>query len=954
MKKFLSEAAEKIINNGHFGAQSVVILPNRRSEVFLKEEIKKLSTLNIWLPEFYPVDEFMQKASGLKKTDNISIFFELYKIHQNIAGSNAKTIDEFLTWAPVMLSDFHDIDSSMADAKDVFKQLSAIKAIQQWNPDGRPLTELQKNYLHFFNSMFDYYVELQANLIKEGSGYQGLISRHLAENPSSLLNKQHWDNFLIVGINALSEAEIRVFDYINQNYKTDFIWDVDQYYFSKNSSKNNQQEAGKHIQHIINRIEINEPNNIGNNLNTSEKEIKILGVPKNVGQAKFMGQELQKLFESNNQPTIKKSPSSLLNTAIVLADEGLLIPLLNSLPALKTDDNKTIRYNVTLGYPLNNSQVEYFFTTWIDLIISKSQNKGRIYTTDLISLLNNPIIKQLLDNNKTSSEIFVRHLITNNITIINFDKPEGRLPSNSKNIFRILSKLLNNDKADKIVTVLENLRDVLFSIIEDSNHLNILIKEQVQQLIKILGKLLSLITRNENIINYSAIKKIGRQLINQSNINLIGEPLHGIQIMGMLETRNLDFENIYILSCNEGIIPKTNNIDSFIPMDIRSEYKLPLPSDKSDIYAYHFYRLLQRAGNITLIYNSDTGKLGGGEKSRFILQIENELSKINPRIKIKSRTINTDVSQIEGYKTVDEIIRIDKNKQVQHKLLDIANNGYSPSVLNSYITCQLKFYFSHVLKIATTNTLEQSVEANTFGTVVHGVLEEIYKPMVGKIIVSDTIKSRIPLIKQLLSKQFKQHYNNGNLSSGKNLLIFEVANNYINNFLLWDIKNLKQRPTILQSAESKFVTSINEGGLNIKFKGIIDRVDKEVTDGTIRIIDYKTGKVLPRDLIVKNTGDLLTDPKYAKAFQVIYYAWLFNRQQPAEKLETGIISLRSISEGFISLNLKDVHKIQDYFSEFTELIMKLISEITNPDTPFAQTNDTKRCTWCDYKPICNR
>ena len=944
MKKFLSEAAEKIINNGYIGAQSVVILPNHRSEVFLKEEIKRTTNKSIWLPEFYTIDEFVQKASGLSKADNISIFFELFKIHKKIAGSNAKTIDEFLTWAPVMLSDFNDIDNAMADAEDIFKQLSAIKAMQQWNPDGSPLTQLQKNYIHFFQSLFEYYNELRSNMTSSGIGYQGLISRHLAENISALFEKRSWKNFAIVGINALPETEIIIFDFINRNYKTDFIWDVDSYYMSAKDEQNNQQEAGKHIKKVINRLKLNFPDNIGNNLSTSAKEIKILGVPKNIGQAKFIGQELLNLKNNENQ-------HSLLNTAIVLADEGFLMPLLNSLPDKNVVDETPLKYNITLGYPVCGSSIEHFFSIWIELIISRSQNNGRIYSTNLISLLSNPLIKQLLENNV--SDLLIKHLVSKNISVITIKELEDWFSSTNIKAFLILSKILSNDKERRLDKTLEELKDMLYSAVSNNSKLNKLYKEQIKQLIKIISKLLWLNNQNENIINFQALKKIGHQLISLSNINLIGEPLEGIQIMGMLETRNLDFENVYILSANEGIIPKADNINSFIPMDIRSEYKLPLPSEKSEIYAYHFYRLLQQANNITLVYNSDADKLGGGEKSRFILQIENELTKINPQITSTSTNIVTAILQEDERKTKNNIL-IKKDEEIQKKLTNILETGFSPSSLNSYIACPLKFYFSNLLRLTTNNELEQTVEANTFGTVVHSVLEKIYEQTIDKEIDPEVIKNQLPTIKQLLSNEFNKYYKKGNLNSGRDLLIFEVANNYITNFLKWDIKNITQQPTILQSTESKIITSINHRGNIINFKGTIDRIDKTLTDKTIRIIDYKTGRVQPGDLKVKDTEHLTTDPKYAKAFQVIFYAWLYSQQQPNEILETGIISLRNLSNGFIPLVLKDVPNMSDYFMEFTASVLKLVDEILDIEEPFRQTSDTTQCEWCDFKSICNR
>lgn len=950
MKKFLSEAAEKIINSKHYGAQSVVILPNRRSEVFLKEEIKKISTKSIWLPEFYPIDEFIQKLSGLEKVDNISLFFDLYKIHQKIAGSDAKTIDEFLTWAPVMLSDFNDIDSSMADARDIFTQLSAVKAIQQWNPDGSPLTQLQQNYLDFFNSMYDYYSALNTKLILDNTGYQGLIKRHAAKNISSLFKKQHWNNFLIVGLNALSQAEILVLDFINKNYKTSFIWDVDEYYFLKKVSQNNNQEAGKQIRHVINQLKLAEPDNIGNNLSSSKKIINILGVPKNIGQAKYMGQELQKQF---NQPkTINDEGDRMIpsNTAIVLANEELLIPLLNSLPSLQPDSEK--HYNVTLGYPLNNSQVEHFFNTWIDLIISKAQNNGKIHTSDLISLLNNPLIRKLM--NDIDGDSFIKHIITNNISVITSEEIYDKLNPYKKKNLEFLTKLISIKKEDKVVSVLEHLKAVLISVISTNNTLNILIKEQTHQLIKIISKLIMLSSDNESIINYNAIKKIGRQLISLSSINLIGKPLDGIQIMGMLETRNLDFEEVYILSTNEGIIPKASTINSFIPMDIRRLRKLPLPSDNSDIYAYHFYRLLQRAKNITLVYNSDADKLGGGEKSRFILQIENELSKINPLIEIRSSIINTNISQGQGQDSCNQDIVVNKNESITNRLKEIGVNGYSPSLLGSYITCPLKFYFAHILKISTTTTIEQSVEANTFGTVAHAVLEEIYKPMESTKIDVDVLKKCLKDTRQLISNQFKKHYNNSDLSTGKNLLIFEVVHNYINSFIKWDINYLKHSPAILESTEVKLTANVNKDSISINFKGVVDRVDRRENSEIVRIIDYKTGKVERQDLVVKDIEEITSNPKYAKAFQVLFYAWLYYKEHPKSKIETGIISLRSISNGFIPLKISGFDNISDYLDNFTHSVISLVKNISDEGTPFIQTDDAKRCTWCDYKSICNR
>lgn len=943
MKKFLKQAAETIINNGFTGINSVVILPNRRSEVFLKEEIKNLNKTNIWLPEFYPVDEFIQKVSGLKKADNITTSFELYNVYAKIEGNKAKTIDDFLTWAPVILSDFNDIDNSLADAKAIYEQLSAIKAIQAWNPDGRPLTELQRNYLHFFNSMYQYYIELSSVLIPKGIGYQGLISKYLLENISSLSHNLKWNNYLFVGINALSEAELQIIDHINQIYNTDFIWDVDDFYFGKTVL---QHEAGKHIQHIINRLKIPPPEIVEKRLTETKKNIRILGVPKSIGQVKFIGQELSR----NSRNYINQdNKSENLNTAIVLGNEQLVIPLLHSLPFSTLNNNTPIPYNLTLGYPLKNSQIDHFFSTWADIIISLNNNKG-IKTNELINMLSSPFVKHLLHNDSWLCEVIIKNLITNNISFVTFEDLKELLSIEKRDLYQKLLNIISYNSTNSISTTLDELKITLIEGVKETKNKNILIHEQLQTLIKILGKLTDLAKNNENILNFTALKKVGKQLIGQSNIDLVGEPLRGIQIMGMLETRTLDFDNIYILSVNEGVLPKTSNIDSFIPFDIRRENKLPLPSDNSDIYAYHFFRLLQRGTNITLVYNSDTDKLGGGEKSRFILQIENELSKINPKLDLICKTISTNISKSVNKESSIEIV---KTQEILKRIEDISKTGYSASLFNSFITCPLKFYFSQLSRLNTTASTEQSIEANTFGTIVHEALEIIYKPFLGKEIDVASVRKSLNN-RKVITSIFNKYYKNGNISYGKNLLIFEVANNTINNFVNWDIKNLKKAPSILLSAEKKISKDIIVKGNAIKFKGVIDRVDSIISTGTIKIIDYKTGGVETKDLIINSTQDLFIDPKFAKAFQVTYYAWLFNPQNKNDNIETGIISTRNISRGFIPLVLKQFSSVNEYFGEFENSIFNLIREISDPDIPFVQTPDNKRCTWCDYKSICNR
>lgn len=938
MEKFLSKAASKLITENYSGPYSVVILPNRRSEVFLKQEIKKINDSNIWLPEFYPIDEFFQKVSRIRKADNITTWFELFDIYKETEGKGAKSIDEFLSWAPMILNDFNDLDNSMADAKDMYSQLSAIKALENWNLNTKPLTESQENYIRFYNSMFDFYEGLNTSLKSKGTGYQGLINRHLAENIQTLTEDLKWKKFLIIGINALSEAEIKVFSYLKQNFKTEFLWDLDEYYFN-NSQQKFQHEAGKHIKYAIDRLKIELPDEIESNLTQQPKQIRAFGTPKNIGQVKFIGQEL--LHNDNLKGT---------NTAIVLGNENLIIPLLNSLP----DKDGEINYNLTLGYPLAVSQVDHFFGAWLDVIESTDYHKLTINTNTLINFLNNPISRQLLDVQKPVSEKLLHKILYLNIHNISFKELISAIGEFDKKACENIASLLMEANSLNIVNSLERLSSLITTIPMHISSDNLLLSEQVHALIKILGKLVNYAQRYSNDINIMALRKIGKQIIGQQTINLIGEPLQGIQIMGMLETRTLDFDNIYILSVNEGTLPKTSSMDTFIPFDIRREFKLPLPSDKSDIYSYHFFRLLQRGKNITLIYNSDAEKLGGGEKSRFILQIENELANRYNSIKYSSKVINTELVGTTDDPVISKKIIIKKSDDILEKIADISVKGYSASLLISYITCHLKFYFQQILRLKTDSTKDQSIEPNTFGTVIHDVFEKIYKPYVGQTLDPKKLKTRFGDISELLLTGFAEHAKSDNLKSGKNLLFFEVAKKYVSSFMKWDIENIPKADSVLLGTEKEIVTEISDGFTKINIKGTLDRVERLVSENTIRITDYKTGKVSKTELIVKDVDDLFSNPDKSKAFQVLFYAWLYHLTQESDSIQTGIISMRNLSNGFIPLIIKEFDSISEYFEDFQKAIIILIREISDKEIPFTQTTDSERCKYCDFKSLCNK
>ncbi len=952
MKKFLDKVADYILDNCQENSlRTAIIFPNKRTEVFLKNYLKQKVDKDFWLPEFYTTDEFFIKASGLQKLDPILIYFELFKIHQEIAGANARSIDDFLVWAPVILSDFNDIDLYLADATAIFSNLSETKAMEAWNPDGRDLTEMQQNYLAFFQSLKTYYEKLNSKLAEKKSGYTGWIYRKLAENIESLSKQFQWDNFIVIGLNALSKSEKQIFGFINQNYQVDFLWDVDEYYMHPEKFGLKQMEAGRFINNLFDAWHIENPKWISSHLAKDEdKTIQIVGIPKRIGQVKYAGQLLESVLKSEG---VTANSQQELDTAVVLADEKLLVPMLNALPVLQDAENKKSVFNVTMGYPLANSPLNSFIMQWLNLLINKlERRKNNFSILHFNALLNNPIVKLTFGSSKNVGK-YTSTLNERNSSYLSKEEIDSILSPLGDDVSKKLIPLFlqPTENATEFINSFIAFLQIAKPIFLSSENKQVLLKEQFSVIVQLIKNISVILEEAGEVINLKALQKILVQIIRRNEINLRGEPLSGIQIMGMLETRNLDFKNIILLSANEGIIPKTTTPESFIPFDIRSLFKLPLPKEKTDVFAYHFYRLLQRAQNITLIYNSESDELGGGEKSRFILQLKDELANVNKKIKLSESMLRIDLGESKR----EQGIVITKTDEILKEIDKRAKRGLSPSALNTYIQCSLQYYFSRILYLKPSESIDESIESSTFGTIIHEVLEQIYTPFIGGLIDPNSLKLRLKKSEDLLIHSFNKHLNNADFNTGKNLLSFEVAKKYIKEFISSDVKQLQRNPQFLIGLEQKLATTLNVDNKEILLKGTIDRIGKDNQLGAILLADYKTGKVEKKDLKFEDWESLATDKKYSKAFQLLFYTYLYQKNNPStQQIIPGIYSMRAISSGFITTTLPEGTDDNDLISEFEKVLSDVIEDIFNPELPFIQTDDLDTCKWCDYKGICNR
>jgi hypothetical protein len=886
------------------------ILPSRRSGVFLKRELSKLLKNTIFAPEIFSIEEFVKDISELNSISNVDLLFEFYSVYLNIDGLSEKdSFDAFVKWAQILLQDFNEIDRYLIDSSHIFDYLTALKKIEEWNLEIKKTSS--KRYLNLWKNINNYYKNLTSVLVSKGQGYQGLIYREAVNNLQSYIQNNNNNEYVFLGFNALNKAESIILQEFLETGLAQIYFDCDIAFV-----EDKFHSAGKFI-----REHKEWPYFRSNSFNwltnkyAQKKNITIISTPKGIGQAKSVGEIL-----------IKKE--SFSDIAVVLADENLLSPIINELP------NKVNSLNITMGFPLRNIPL----TSLIERLLLIHQNKPhKYYYKDVTSVLSHQSIQQLFiglgfgDTNQIISRITLDNHILIPLEDLQY------LSQGGDSIINLLFSSWddNPQKAiDSCISLVYHLKEV-YSKNKEKNQLNLEYLYRFYELFIALNKL----HRNYNYItSIKVLYGIFKELLHSETLDFQGEPLQGLQIMGMLESRVLDFETVIITSVNEGILPSGKTDNSFIPFDLKLQYGLPTYKEKDAVYCYHFYRLIQRAKNIYLIYNSEPDVLLGGEKSRFITQMEVEgVHKVEHLVYTPSN---------HPIKSVQSIIQ--KTPNVISKLKDVATKGFSPSSLSNYIRNPIDFYSQKVLGIKEYEEVEETVAANTLGTVVHNSLEDLYKPFEGKTISIDKLKGVIPKVNSNVNSHFKKVYKKGDIDKGMNLIIFEIAKRYVHNFIQSEIEQLKRGHEIkLLHTEYQLSVPVNipDIGIPVSLVGTIDRID--IYDGTLRIIDYKSGKVEQSQLEIIDWEDITTDyKKYSKSFQVLTYAYMLNQMHPFEKpVEAGIISLKNQKKGFLKFAKKDSTSSRskkestitgDVLADFTKQLHGLIKEILDPSVPFVE------------------
>jgi RecB family exonuclease len=910
-----------------------VVFPTRRAGLFFNKELAAQTPSPIWSPKIYSIQDFLMKLSGRNLPDQLTLLFELYRIYNRYFPS--EDFARFYSWGELMLRDFDDIDKYMANAAKVFETVTDLNKIDQQfafeEEDLRHLREFWKNFFdrdpsllrnEFLNTwkyLGKIYSEFRETLRKSNIAYEGMAYRELAER----LQKENttdtgFSHIIFAGFYALSPAEQSVISTLIESGQASAYWDADNYYVD-----DDLQEAGKFFR--SNKLAQGNFKWKQDHFATVKKEIEVAGVPLMVGQAKYAGNILLELM--------KDPEFSVSKTAVVLPDEKLLFPVMYSLPSELPD------INVTMGYPLHQTPLFNLFESLIILQRNARAEKGDVsfYFRDVINILNHPYIRLIADKyiRKWQSEL--------NVTFIRI--PGTRLiAGQTHDLFKELFVRLSTVTGmfDWFRSLLQM---ILMAMKENQFRVHRLESEFVYYFYTNLVRLEDLM-RDSIVTDIETFWKIFREVLTSVRVPFTGEPLKGLQVMGFLETRVLDFDNVIILSVNEDILPSSRHKPSYIPFSIRKAFGLPTYEEQNAVSAFHFYRLIQRAKKVYLVHNTESKGLTTGERSRFILQIENELLRKYPgNISIKHKVISTRISRDNV-----EALTVEKSVPVMDRLSRFISNGkkatsyISPSLLNSYIACPLRFYFQYVAGLSEPEETEETIESALLGRILHKAMQHIYTGV--EEITSDMIPAIRKKINEIVDQAIHEEFVSINQLEGKNILMRNVLRELVLRIVEEDKKSVPLK--ILQLEKDVRQSFELSDGRTVELKGIIDRVDEK--SGMLRIIDYKTGKLERKK---GEIAEYFSNPALKEQFQAMYYAFLTHRMIPGRPVTSGLFAMRSMSEGIWMLN-KGENYTDEQFSEFETNLDQLIQKIFSPDEPFIQTTDDKHCLYCAFKPICNR
>lgn len=960
---FIQQLSEHITERYDLANQELtVVFPNKRAAFCLRSEFKENYGKTIWLPQMLSIQEAVTQWSKITLVDNIDLLFDLIDIDAQLHKEQASDLSVFGSQAAQMAKDFDEIDQYDIDAEHLFNYVVQNKKLEIWNFDEAKSKEKELKYLQFFTSLYEYYLRLRKCLSDKNQGYYGMITKYLAHLSETELSERIGERKVIfAGFNALTTTEERIIDKLMKNNQAEVFFDYDRYYIDDIHN-----EAGLFARRYLRTHPEWMKGSITDRLETQEKRIHIISAAGNILQTKALQSILQQTQDSQS--------------AIILADENLLIPVMNAIP----DTEAYKEFNVSMGYPIKKSPVDQLVKSYLSLMrrnkmarnITENGKERKVegwYIWPVLRFMDNEVVKIIFSQKELAVFDRWKSQAVNNGKFI-FETQDIDSLKDARHIEAFMRLVLNDQLKQDPKKTLESvsllLKFIANKIQSDDNSKELLfLLNQVSEVGKTINRIKRVIDRHADYTkNANSIEILYKLLIANTSVKLSSSSTDGLQIMGLLETRNLEFKRLHVLSVNEGILPTDKSEGSFIPLFIKKECGLPGYAEKQAVFAYHFYRLLQNGEDIYLYYNN-LGESSGGEASRYILQIKHELAQ-NPNIHIEEETFSSDTQST----SLTTSLTAQKTTSLERLKYLLCEKGLSPSALSTYINCPLKYYLKYIEQIED-NSLEEEVGANVVGTITHDTLEFLfgdYLPKEGilQVIDKELFDKRIlPNWETKLALSIEKNMPNGFPDVGFNYLNKITIRQQLMNYMQHTSNQLKHNNLVILKTEGELSAKLETPIGECLFKGRTDRIDR--WGNVVRVIDYKTGKVENADLKVPVRHEEDDDLSFLKsipekALQLLIYKYLYLKENPeiaAHQVEAEIHGLRYANDISFGLSHAKPRKNEvavpfledDTFIADMEVLLKaVVEEMLDEKTPFVQTDDENHCRNCDFKLICKR
>ncbi len=955
MQTFLQLVAHDLYSKiGNDLSRTVLVFPNKRANLFFNGYLAGESDQPIWAPAAMSISDLFQKLSVQKTGDPIRLVCELYKVFKEETQSQ-ETLDDFYFWGELLISDFDDVDKNMVDADKLFSNLQGLKnlmdnydfldkeqeeAIRQFfqNFSIERRTELKEKFISLWDKLGSIYHRYQENLTELGIAYEGMLYRNVIEQLDT--ERLKYDKYIFVGFNVLNKVEHQFFKLLQDADKAMFYWDYDLFY----TQQIKKHEAGEFLKRNLQDFPNELPDSYFDSFKTP-KNIRYISASTENAQARFLPEWIRTTF-SNSECEEKEN-------AVVLCNEALLLPVLHSIP------QEVKNVNITMGFPLAQTPVYSFINAAMELQTNGYRSDTGRFTYEAVSaILKHPYTQQLSTHADS---------LEDELTKTNRFYP---LPSELKqddflaNLFTPRSGI--KDLCDYLVGLIKDISILYRKEGEYNDIFNQLYRESLFQSHLKINRLYSLIESGELNVRTDTLKRLISKVLTASNIPFHGEPAIGMQVMGVLETRNLDFRNLVMLSLNEGQLPKSGGESSFIPYNLRKAFGMTTIEHKNAVYAYYFYRLIQRAENITLLYNTSSDGLNRGEESRFMLQLLVEGPHEITREYLEAGQSPQSNQEIQIEKTPEVLRRI-------YRAYDSTNPKsviLSPSALNAYLDCRLRFYYRYVAGLKTPDEVSAEIDSALFGTIFHLSAQLVYTELTanGNMIqkedlerlLRDEVKLQSYVDRAFKKELFKVAPEEKPEYNGVQLINSKVILSYLKQLLRNDLQYTPFEMVAMEKKVSEEMTiQTGQGPFTLRLGGTIDRMDAK--EGTLRIVDYKTGgsPKTPANIEQLFTPSE-TRPNYI--FQTFLYAAIMSRKQSLMVAPALLYIHRAASESYSPvIEMGEprkpkipVNNFAFFEDEFRERLQALLEEVFDEKEAFTQTKDIKKCSYCDFKAICKR